>query len=347
VNDPRLTLSAVADLVGGRVRGDETLEVRGVAPLEEAGPTDLGLLADRRYLGRLPESGAGALLVSDDLVDAVPGDRSCVAVPDAHAALVPLLHRLYPRPAPEPGVHPTAVLGRGVEMGVDVVVGPYAVIEDGVSVGDRCTVGAHAVLGRDSRVGEGTVLHPHVVLYPRTLIGRRVIVHAGVRLGSDGFGYAVVDGALVKVPQVGRCVVEDDVEIGAGTCIDRGSIGETRVGAGTKLDNLVHVGHNVRLGPGCALAAQSGISGSVTIGAGVMMGGQAGLAGHLRIGNGVRVAGQSGVAGNLADGETVMGTPARDLKTFLRAYASLFRERNLGRRVRDLERGVSEAEGER
>lgn len=343
--DP-LTLEELAELAGGRVHGDPGRTVRDVAPLSDAGPDELGLLADRRYLDRLPGSRAGALLVSAELADRVPEGWAYVAVDDAHAALIPVLERLHPEPPRSERIHPTAVLGGGVEAGQGVDVGAYAVVGDGVTLGEGCRVGPHAVVGDGCRVGAGSVIHAHVTLYPGTVLGRRVVVHSGARLGVDGFGYAMVDGAYRKVPQVGRCVVEDDVEIGANTCIDRGSIGETRVGAGSKLDNLVHLAHNVRVGPGCAMAAQVGIAGSTRIGSGVVLGGQAGLVGHAEIGDGARISAQAGVIGDVEEGESVTGYPARDMRTYLRAAAHFLRLPDLARRVARLEERLDgEVEG--
>ena len=335
----RLTLDEVAALVGGRVVGEGAVRVRDVAPLDEAEPDELGLLADRRYVKDLTGCGAGALLVSEALLPQAGEALPAVVVEDAHAALVPLLARLHPAREPRPGVHPTAVLGRGARLGEAVEVGAYAVIEAGAELGDRARIGAHCVVGAGANVGEDALLHPHVVLYPGTVVGRRVIVHAGACLGSDGFGYALVDGAYRKVPQVGRCVVEDDVEIGANTTIDRGSIGDTVVGRGSKIDNLVHLAHNVRVGPGCAMAAQVGIAGSTRLGTGVQIGGQAGFMGHVEVGDGAKIGGQAGVLGDVPEGATVTGFPARDLKAYMKGAALMLRLPELARRIAALEEG--------
>jgi UDP-3-O-[3-hydroxymyristoyl] glucosamine N-acyltransferase len=340
---PAMTLDEVARLVGGEVVGEAAVRVHGVAPLDQATPLEIALFADRRYLGQLRSTRGAAVLVSTALAAEVPTGLPAVVVKDAHAALPPLLDRLHPAGEAAPVVHPTAVLGKGVVMGVDVTIGPYAVVEDACELGDHVRIGAHAVLGRGSKVEQDSVLHPHVVLYPGTMVGKRVIVHAGARLGSDGFGYVLQEGAYRKVPQVGRCVVADDVEIGANSCIDRGSIGDTVVGRGSKLDNLVHLAHNVRLGSACAMAAQVGIAGSTRIGNGVVFGGQAGLVGHIEVGDGARITAQAGVIGDVAPGETVTGYPARRLKEYLKGAALALRLPELLGRVQALERRLGAA----
>ena len=335
-----LTLATIASHLGGEVTGDAALEVRGVAPLEDAAPDQLGLLASRKYLGRVPESRAGALLVSRSLVESVPDGRSRIVVEDAHRALVGLLGLLHPPESVTPGVHPTAVLGTDVVLHPDVEVGAYTVLGDGVVVGAGSRIGAHCVIGRASRIGAGTILHPHVVLYPETEIGDETILHAGARIGVDGFGYVFDQGEHRKVPQVGRCRIGDRVEIGANCCVDRGSIGETRVGNGTKMDNLVHLAHNVHVGQHVLLVAQVGIAGSTRIGDGVVLGGQSGVSNHLEVGAGARIAAKTGVIGDVAAGETVMGFPARPHREFLRAQAAVSRLGRLMPRLRKLLRGT-------
>lgn len=335
-----MTLAEVAAACGARLEGDGEQVVRGVSSLADAGRDELGLLASRRYVDQVASSRAGALLVSEDLAASLEDARPRIVAGDAHAALVPLLTRLHPEPVLPAGVHPTAVLGRGVRLGEAVTVGPYAVLEDAVEVGDRTVIHAHVVVGAGTRVGADCTLHPHVTLYPLCELGDRVILHAGARVGSDGFGYAFVEGEHRKIPQVGRCVIEDDVELGANTCVDRGSIGATVVGKGTKVDNLVHLGHNVRVGPRCIFTALVGIAGSTRIGEGVMWGGQSGAAGHLDIGEGVRVAAQAGVLRDVPPGQTVAGFPARDRGTFMRSTALSLRLPELVQRLDELEREV-------
>ncbi len=339
-----LTLGEVAEMVGGRVHGDPSLRVTGVAPLDQARQEELGFLAQRRYLRFLPETRTLSVLVSESLAEHVKDLPGRVVVKDPHGALPSLLAHFHHGKPVEPGIHSTAVLGRGVELGDQVVIGPYAVLQDGVTLGDRVQIGCHAVLGAGSVVGEDSVLHPHVVLYPDTRVGARVILHAGVCLGVDGFGYVTEKGNHRKIPQVGACMVEDDVEIGANTCIDRGSIGHTVVGPGTKLDNLIHLAHNVRVGKGVLMAAMVGISGSTRVGDGAMLGGQAGIVGHAEIGAGARIGAQAGVIGNIGPGETVSGYPARNNREYLRAMGLAFRLPDAFRRLEDLERRLGALE---
>ncbi|MBI4513201.1 MAG: UDP-3-O-(3-hydroxymyristoyl)glucosamine N-acyltransferase [Gemmatimonadetes bacterium] len=330
------TVATIAEWVEGRVEGDAQHVLHRVAPIEDAGPEDLTFLVHRRYLGFLGRSRPGAILVTEDLAG-LPEGLTLIRVRDPYLALTRVLPVLYPEPEPRPGVAATAVVGRGARLGVGALVGPYAVIEDDVLLGDRVRVGAHSVVGRGAEIGADTELKPHVTVYPGTVIGARCILHSGARLGCDGFGYVWDGSAHRKVPQVGRCVIEDDVEIGANTTIDRGSIGETRIGTGTKIDNLVHIAHNVRMGRHCVLAAQVGIAGSVRLGDGVACGGQVGISGHLEVGSGARLAAQSGVIGDVPAGATFGGYPAREHRLWIRAMAEVYRLPETVRRLQRVE----------
>ncbi len=340
-----LTATQVAEMIGGRVEGNPDVLVGGIAPLSQAQGEELGFLAQRRYLRDLGHTEAEALLVGEELAEAADGHPCRIVVKDAHGALPKLLSHFYPSPPHEPGIHPTAVLGKGVDLGKGVSIGPYAVLEGGVILGDRARVGSHAVLGAGSRVGEDSVIHPHVVLYPGTKLGARVILHAGARVGADGFGYVPDGEGVAKVPQVGGCVLEDDVEVGANTCIDRGSIGQTTVGRYSKLDNLVQIAHNVQVGRGVLMAAFTGVSGSTEIGNGVMTGGQAGFTGHLQIGDGVRVAAKSAVLRDVPSGMTVSGSPAREHRETLRAQGLMFKLPETAQKIRELEKRLAALEG--
>jgi UDP-3-O-[3-hydroxymyristoyl] glucosamine N-acyltransferase len=238
-------------------------------------------------------------------------------------------------------VHQTAVIGRGVRLGREVSIGAYAVIGDGAVLGDRVVLDAHVAIGGGVRIGDDTRFFAGVTAYSGTAVGRRVIVHAGARLGSDGFGYVFRDGRHEKIPHVGRCIVEDDVEIGANSTIDRGSIDDTVIGAGTKIDNLVHIAHNCRIGRLCLIMAQVGIAGSVRVEDGCILAGQVGIAGHHTIGKGATLAAQAGAFGDIPAGETWSGYPARPHKEALRAQAALFRLPGL---LRGIERLLQTAE---
>jgi UDP-3-O-[3-hydroxymyristoyl] glucosamine N-acyltransferase len=336
----------VADLVGGVVSGDSTLEVIGIAPVDEAGPRQIAFLAATRYARHVPHCRAAAFLVAAELERELPESAIRVVVDDAYPALRTLLRHFVPEEPWSPSVHPSAVVGPGVVMGVGVEVGPYAVLEEGSSVGDGSRIGAHCVVGRRSTVGRGCRLHAHVVLYPDTVLGDGVVVHSGARLGPDGFGYTLVDGRHAKIPQVGRCVIEDDVEIGANATIDRGSLGDTHVGRGVKIDNLVHVGHNVRVGEGSMMAALVGIAGSTRIGRDVWLGGQAGVINQLEVGDGAKITIQTGVTRDVGPGETYSGSPGRPHREELKRLALVGRIPKLLARIEALEDEVSKLLGE-
>lgn len=322
---PTLTALDIAQLVGGHLVGEEGVEVRNVAPVYRAGPQDVTFLANKRYVELLTRDGPGVLLVSEELASLVQSARAKVIVEDPHAALLQLLPRLYPPRPRTPGIHPTAVIGRGARLGAGVEIGPWVTIGDGATVGERVTIGAHCSLGPGVVVGDDCTLLPRVTLYSGSVLGKRVMVHSGAVIGSDGFGYVQQQGRHLKIPHVGRCIIEDDVEIGANTTIDRGSVDDTVVGAGTKIDNLVQIGHNVRIGRLCLIMAQVGVAGSVRIGDGCILAGQVGVSGHLEIGDGARLAAQAGVISDIPPGETWSGYPARPHREALRAQAALFK----------------------
>jgi len=341
---PRLSAADVARLTGGQLVGPGDVTVAGVAPLDRAGPGDLSFVASTRYLPYLERSRAAAVLCTP-AVAAAAGPATRIVTDDPYAALLAVVGHLYP-PAPrETGVHPTAIIGTGVQWDDPVTIGPHAALGRGVRLGRDVTIGAGCVVGDGVVIGDESVLHPQVVCYPGARVGARVILHAGVRLASDGFGY--VPGAPGqghrKIPHVGRCVVGDDVEIGANTTVDRGSVDDTVIGDGTKIDNLVQIAHNVRIGARCIIMAQVGISGSTIVEDDCIIAGQAGLAGHFTVGRGARIAAQSGVDRTVPAGTTVFGYPARERREYLRTLAAMNR---LARIVGKLEDLVDEHEQE-
>lgn len=331
-----LTASAIAQLVGGELRGDGDARVTSVAALDRAASGQLSFCASARYVPLLAETKASVVLLSPDVQDARTTAPARIVVPKPLDSLQSLLPRLYRFPARESGVHPTAVIGRGVRMGEGVAIGAHVTIGDGAVLGHRVTLDTQCTVGDGVRIGDDTRVFPGVRLYPGTQVGSRVAIHANAVIGSDGFGYVFREGRHQKIPHVGRCIIEDDVEIGAGTTIDRGSVDDTILGAGSKIDNLVQIAHNVRIGRLCVIAAQVGISGSAHLEDGVVVGGQAGFQGHHTIGKGAKIAGQSGVFGDVPPGETWSGYPARPHRESLRAQAALFRLSALMKRIERL-----------
>ncbi len=320
-----LSAADVAALAGGTLEGDGGLRLTGVAPLDRAGPADLSFLAAARYLPYFHASRAGAVFVTAEHRGEQPGPATRIVVQDPHRAMLAVVRALY-RPAPRvPAVHPTAVVGPGAVVGRDAILGPRTVVGAGARLGDRVELMAGAVVGDGVQLGDDVTLYPNVVCYPGTVVGSRVTLHAGVVLGSDGFGYVPGPSGHEKIPHVGRCVIGDDVEVGANTTIDRGSVDDTVVGPGTKIDNLVQVGHNCRIGARCLVMAQVGLAGSTHVEDEVILAGQAGLAGHLTVGRRARVAAQSGVMGDIAAGATVFGYPARPRTEALRAIGASYR----------------------
>ena len=347
----RYTVEELAARVDGRVEGDPSAVVTAIAPVDEAGPGDLTFVSDRRYRRALASSRPTAVLVPDDLTTGGATSATLIRVRDPHVALGRLLPLFFPdrvEAASVPGVHATAVLGRDVELGESVRIGPHAVLEAGCHVGRDTVVEAQVHVGSGAMIGEACRLGQGCSVLGAVRMGDRVHVHPGARLGTEGYGFGVDGGRPVKIPQVGRCLVGDDVEIGANTTVDRGALGDTVIGAGTKIDNLVHIGHNVRIGENCMIVAQVGVAGSVEIGTGVQLAGQAGIAGHLSIGDGARIAAQAGVIGDVPPGATYSGYPARPHHEAMRASAALFRLPDLLQRMRRLgeDRGTDSKEAE-
>ena len=331
-------LAELAELVAGRVEGDPDRSVAAVRTLEAAGPGDLSFLKSPRYRVQAEASRAGALLVGPALAGMVPG-RDLLVVEDPDYALARLLAVLHPAAGRrEPGVHPTAILEPGCAVDPSAHVGPYAVIGAGSRIGPGAAVQAFVAVGRDCVVGEGAVLYPHAVLYDGTKVGAGSIVHAGVVLGADGFGYATHGGVHHKVPQTGRVVLEEEVEVGANSTIDRATLGETRIGAGTKIDNLVQVGHNVQVGRHCILCGQAGIAGSARLGDFVVLAGQAGVAGHIQLGDGAQVAAKSAALASVEPRTVVAGIPAIEMRRWRRQAVLLARLEEMSRRLRALEK---------
>jgi UDP-3-O-[3-hydroxymyristoyl] glucosamine N-acyltransferase len=339
-----IDLKTLAQQVGGRLDGPADLRIDGVAGVEHAGPGQCTYVAHPRYLAALATTRAAAVL----LVEGVESPIPAVRVEDpARAFLLLLEHFAMPRAELfPPGIHPSAVIDPSAVLGTDVHVGANAVIGPGCSVGDRSVVGATSVLLHDVEVGADCLLYSGVQLREKTVVGHRVILHCGVVLGSDGFGFAPTPTGYHKIPQIGRVVVGDDVEIGANVCVDRATAGETVIGAGSKIDNLVQIAHNVRIGSRTAISAQTGIAGSCTIGDDVVVGGQVGLADHLQIGDRVRIGAKSGVSNDLDDDATVSGIPTRPHRDWRRQQAHIARLERYASEITALRRRVEALEKE-
>lgn len=330
-----MKLADIAARLGCEVRGEGTIEIQAIRGLEEAGPGDLTFLANPKYAAQLAATRASAAIVATTAADlpiaTLRADNPYLCF--AHALA------LFHRPVqPPPGIHPTAVVAPSARIAEAASIGPYAVIGDDVVLGPGATIHPHVTLYPGVQVGRDFVAHAGVVVREHVRIGDRVVLHAGVVIGADGFGFAPSPTGAVKIPQAGIVVIEDDVEIGANTTVDRATLEATIIRRGAKLDNLVMIAHNCEVGAHSFLAAQVGIAGSTKIGRGVQMGGQAGAAGHLTIGDGVQIAAQSGVPNSVPPGKTVGGYPAMDVGLWRRTSAAILRLPELLRRVRRLER---------
>jgi len=330
-----MKVSAIAELLQGTPSGDTGREITGVAALETAGPGDLAFVESPKALGQAAGSRAGCLLVPQG---ASLAEHTTVAVANPKLALIRVAAVLHPATAPEPGIHPSAVVPPDAHVAPDCSVGPNVVIESGATVGAGTRLNAGVFLGAGVRVGSRCVLHPHVTVYPGAQIGDCVILHAGVVIGSDGFGYVFAEGRHVKFPQLGKILIEDDVEIGSNTTLDRGSLGTTVIGRGTKIDNLVQIAHNVRIGRHCVIVSQTGISGGSEIGDYVVMAGQVGVGEHAHIEDRVIVGGQAGVLPGkiVRSGSVVWGTPCRPMGEFKKTIARLARLDDLAAKVKTL-----------
>jgi UDP-3-O-[3-hydroxymyristoyl] glucosamine N-acyltransferase len=315
-------LSAIADAAGGSVTSDHDREFDGVAPLQTAGPEQISFLDNRRYAALLEVTRAGAVIVHPDMRSRVPDSAVAIVTAEPYTGWARVAKLFHPVPAASPGIHPSAVVYDGAVIDPSAEIGPLCVIEAGAEIGPGCrigpsaVIGSGAVLGRDCRIGaHASVSH--------ALLGARVYVYPGARIGQEGFGFAVTKAGFVTVPQLGRVILEDDVEVGANSTVDRGSAGDTVIGAGSRLDNLVQIGHNVVLGRCCIIVAQVGISGSTVLGDFVQVGGQAAMAGHLRIGNGAQIGAQAGVISDVDAGAKMLGSPAQPSREFFRQVAVL------------------------
>ncbi len=337
-----ITLSELAKLIGGEVSGDPSVVITGVAGIREARPGDVTFLADPRYSRFLETTKASAVIAPPN---AGRSKKPLIICENPYLSFVKAVEYFFPNRDSYPRtIHPSAVIASSANIGKNVAIGACAVIEEHVKIGDNTVVLAGTYIGKRTTVGSDCLIYPNVTIREEIKIGDRVIIHSGAVIGSDGFGF-VKDGEVYrKIPQVGNVVVEDDVEIGANVTIDRATTGTTLVGRGTKIDNLVQIGHNVVIRENCIIVAQVGIGGSTEVGSGATIAGQAGIVGHVKIGEGAIVAAQAGVVGDVTPGGMVSGYPARDHKQAKKIYASLQKLPDLLKRVADLAERVAKLE---
>ncbi len=337
-----MTLQQLAERIGARLEGDGTIHVASVASLGTAEPGDVTFLANERYAADVATTKASAVILG-----AVGPSAPCAVlrVDNPYLAFARAAAALAPLSVLPVGVHPSAVIAQGVALGPGVGIGPLAVLGPGVRIGARTAIEAHAVVGADAVIGDDCVIHAHVSIRERCRLGDRVVIQNGAVIGADGFGFAHhPDGTHEKIPQTAPVVIEDDVEIGANTTIDRPAVGETRIKAGTKIDNLVQIAHGVVIGRRVLLASQVGISGSTTVGDGVVLAGQVGVAGHITIGDRVTATGQTGITNSVEAGRVISGLPAIDTRDWRKAAVLVGRLPEYRRQLLDLERRLAALE---
>jgi UDP-3-O-[3-hydroxymyristoyl] glucosamine N-acyltransferase len=335
-----LTAAEVAKRLEAEVLGDGSVMLTGFAPADKAKPGDLTFAENQTYFNRAEQSAASAIMVDGEFTS---DKKTLIRVQNARIAFAKVLPLFFPEPVFAPGIHPTSVVAASAQIDPTAHVGPHCVVGEQARIGARCVLHGGNHVGVNCVLGADTQLFSNVVLYQRTQVGQRVRIHAGAVIGSDGFGYVLDAGAHRKVPQIGYVVIHDDVEIGANVTIDRGALGPTSIGRGTKIDNLVMIAHNVATGEHCLVVAQAGIAGSTKLGNFVTLAGQVGLAGHLKIGNKVTIAAQSGVMHDIPDNEKWFGYPAQPDRKMKRQILAVQQLPELLRRVAELEKKLKES----
>lgn len=318
----KFTAQQIAGLIGGTIEGNADATVQTFAKIEEGMEGAISFLANPKYEPYLYSTASSVVLVNNDFSPSQPVKATLIRVPNAYEAIARLLSFYESQMAKRQGIHPTAVIEESASVGEDCYIGPYVYIGEGVTVGRGTQIYAHSVVEKGASVGDNCLIYPNVSIYHECVIGSRVILHSGCVIGADGFGFAPGAEGYEKIPQIGRVEIEDDVEIGANTCVDRSTMGATRIHRGVKLDNLVQVAHNCEVGSHTVMSAQVGVAGSTKIGEWCMFGGQVGIAGHALIGDRTLSGAQAGIAGSIRKGHvTVQGSPAIDAKVFARASA--------------------------
>lgn len=336
------TAEMIAGFLNGEVIGDPQIRVCSLAKIEEGKSGDLAFLANPKYEHYIYDTQASIVIVNSTFEPTAPIQATLVKVEDAYSCFAKLLELYVANKPQKTGISERASIHPTAQLGEEVYVGDYAVIEEGVQIGKNCKIYPQVYVGEHVQLGEHVTLFPGVKIYEACVVGNHVTIHAGSVIGADGFGFAPNEkGEFSKIPQIGNVRIEDDVEIGANTCIDRATMGSTIIHRGVKLDNQIQIGHNVTVGANTVMAAQVGVAGSSKVGAGCMLGGQVGIAGHLNVGNGVKLASKTGVSNHIADGETYMGYPAMPGTKYHRSHAIFRNLPDLSKRVHQLEKELA------
>ncbi|MBN1457599.1 MAG: UDP-3-O-(3-hydroxymyristoyl)glucosamine N-acyltransferase [Sedimentisphaerales bacterium] len=335
------TLEELAKHVGGTIHGDPKITVSSVATMESAQPGDITFYSNAKYEFQLKTTKASAVIVSEE----IESNAALLIADDPYYAFMQIVVLIYGhRKHKQTGISKKASISESAKIGKNCNIADFATISDNAKIGDNCTIYPGAFIGPDVTLGSDCIIYPNAVIYNNCIIGSRVIIHSNASIGQDGFGFATHQGVHLKIPQVGIVIIEDDVEIGAAACIERATLGETIVCKGTKIGDMVAVGHGTKVGEHCLLVPQVGIAGSVTLGHHVALGGQAGIAGHITIGNMVQVGAKSGLSNNVPDGKVLLGIPAMDANKTKRIYGTLPQLPDMRRKIKQLEKKLAKLE---
>ena len=337
------TLKELADFVGGELTGGDKIEISGVGGLDEAKEGQITFLANSKYAANIESTGASAIIVPEEITKA---SKPLIRVKKSYLAFAKVMTLFASEiPTLPVGIHQTAVIGKNVRIAKSAAIGAYTVIGDEVTIGENTVIYSHVYIGDKTKIGHNVLIYPLVSIRNDVEIGHKVIIHSGTVIGSDGFGFAPTgDGKNFKIPQLGKVIIADEVEIGANVTIDRATMGATKIGQGTKIDNLVQIAHNVEIGENCLIVAQVGISGSTKIGNNVVVAGQAGIVGHISIGDKAKIGGKAGVTRPVKTGEVVSGFPARPHREALKIEAQLHKLPELVQKIKELENKIKELE---
>ena len=338
----KFTAKQISDFIQGKIEGDENATVTTFAKIEEGVPGAISFLANPQYTHYIYETQSSIVLVDDKITLDKPVNTTVIRVPNAYECVAKLLQMYAAAKPRKKGISDRAYISESAKVGADCYIAEFASIGDGVQIGDNTMIYPNAVIGDNVKIGDGCIIYPNVTIYEGCKLGNNVTIHAGSVVGADGFGFAPSTGGYDKIPQIGIVVIEDNVEIGANTCVDRSTMGQTIIHQGVKLDNLVQIAHNVEVGENTVMSAQVGIAGSTKVGSWCMFGGQVGIAGHIKIGDKTFLGAQSGVPGNIKGDTTLIGTPPMDPKAYFKSQAVFRRLPDMYKQVNDLQKEINE-----